>query len=54
MLVKDRKDTKSPEAEERITHHLDYMIYQRICPVINTLYIGNQESELNEKMNEHF
>lgn len=38
MLVEDRRDTKSPEVEEQITHHLDYTIYQRIFPVISTLY----------------
>ena len=32
MLVEDRKDTKSPEVEEQINHHLDYTIYQRIYP----------------------
>lgn len=38
MLVEDRKDTKSPEVEEQITHHLDYTIYQRIYPAISVLY----------------
>lgn len=36
MLIEDQKDIKSPEVEEQITHHLDYMIYERIFPAIST------------------